>query len=532
MVRSVFLSSVLVISTVLVLALSGVLEAREGAPVLSEANGYYSVLDYGAKGDGVTDDTGAFQKALYAAAENGGVVLVPSVGPGRGYVITRTLTVPRGVTLMGSPAGISNSAWAAFDLPENAVTGSKIYARPKPSQYVLAQKSPLFHMDGGSTVRGLWIIYDEQPWPTDAEFRDPSSPYYYKTFQEARENFIKDHVKPYGPTFYTPTGVNVVIEDIVCDRFYDFFFQAGGGKSFINRVYLYGYKRGFVYKECFDINRLSNVHFVPNCGPASPGPVGDGKTYSWIYGIVVSQEDNIGIQIGRSDGYTFHDVFFFGVHTALRLGASKEYPLYDPIANTYAYYDPDQDKLSGFHSPYKASGPWGEITGLKVDQCVIGIHFVWPSHLTNRISNLMIFTAFDDGKDFPAVSGTGNTRNVGKQAPFVVEPSYSVENNLGLVGTFMASNSIIASFNDGARFGPAAAHARDANGRVFLLDGDILMDFSGFQINSPYDHQMMLTAGGKNGKNAHVRIRGFIRNGQPLADVELDGTGLIRMGGT
>ena len=56
-----------------------------------------SVRDFGAKGDGRTDDTAAFQKALDAVAKGGGTVQA-----GRGsFYFAGHLNVPRGVTLEG-----------------------------------------------------------------------------------------------------------------------------------------------------------------------------------------------------------------------------------------------------------------------------------------------------------------------------------------------------------------------------------------------------------------------------------------------
>jgi hypothetical protein len=56
-----------------------------------------NVHDFGAKGDGKTDDTLAFQKALDQAGEKGGIVLVPS---GQ-YRLDGVISVPEGVTLEG-----------------------------------------------------------------------------------------------------------------------------------------------------------------------------------------------------------------------------------------------------------------------------------------------------------------------------------------------------------------------------------------------------------------------------------------------
>lgn len=493
--------------------------------------GSYSVLDYGAKGDGTTDDTGAFQRAANDAADRGGYVIVPPVGPGKGYVLTRTVRLPRGVSLIGSPAGFGNNAWAAFDLPEKTIHGVKLLARPQPSDYAGTKKRPLFILEGGNTVRGFWIMYDQQPWPTDGEFNDPRSPYHYDSFEKARASFIKDHVKPCGPSFYLAGGANVVMEDIVCDRYYDFFFQAAGGRSAIDRVYLYGYKRGFVIRESYDVNRLSNIHLCPGTGPACPGDVGGAKRYSWIYGIVASQPDCVGVQLGKSDGYCFSNLFFYGVHTGIRFGASAAYPLVDPVEGVECYYDPAADKLHGFKGQYKAAGPWGCISNLGVDCCAIGIHLVWPTTMTTcMLSNAYLATALDDGRDFPAkASPDAAVKRTAYQGAFVVEPTYCAANDIGIVPTLRCSNAQISSFKAANAFGPASAGAGECNGRVFLINGDVTMDFSNLQINSPYSMDYLYTAGDQAGRYT-VRIRGLVQTGEPLPDVTIGREGVTRPG--
>ncbi|MER3472678.1 MAG: hypothetical protein C4335_01300 [Armatimonadota bacterium] len=58
----------------------------------------YNVRDFGAKGDGKTDDTAAFQRALDEAGKAGGGVVY---APRGNYLFRGHLIVPNGVTLKG-----------------------------------------------------------------------------------------------------------------------------------------------------------------------------------------------------------------------------------------------------------------------------------------------------------------------------------------------------------------------------------------------------------------------------------------------
>ena len=78
----------------------------------------HSVTDYGAVGDGVTDDTVAIQAAITAAATAGGGDLV---FPANTYCITGPLYVRSGVRLFGEGYGDASSSASQPDAPATAI---------------------------------------------------------------------------------------------------------------------------------------------------------------------------------------------------------------------------------------------------------------------------------------------------------------------------------------------------------------------------------------------------------------------------
>ena len=77
----------------------GVNQHAPAAQESSAPGGHFNVLAFGAKGDGATDDTEAFAKALKAASDAGGGHVY---APPAEYLLKGNLTIPGGVALKGS----------------------------------------------------------------------------------------------------------------------------------------------------------------------------------------------------------------------------------------------------------------------------------------------------------------------------------------------------------------------------------------------------------------------------------------------
>lgn len=224
----------------------------------SGAKADVSVIAHGAKGDGKTDDTAAFQKALDAASTNGDVVTVPTGS----FLIAGSLNIPRSVTLKG--------VWEAPHFPD-AEKGSLILATGNAGN---ADASPLFSLTRNSCIQGVTIFYPDQ---------DPRD------------------VKPY-PWTIRGSGTHCSVIDVTLVNPYmgiDFG-TLPNEMHYIRNVYGCPLKIGIFVDKCTDIGRIENVHFNPNAYTGINHPnaaVGDKGA-----ALVQYMHDNlIGFIFGRTD---------------------------------------------------------------------------------------------------------------------------------------------------------------------------------------------------------------------------------------
>lgn len=100
-------------------------------------NGFYNVRDFGAVGDGQTDDTIAIKSAMaFAAANNGGQITFPEGD----YIVTSPIALPSGITIQG-----------VTGLATNATTNNAI--RRNPSRITLKGKNSALFKIGECTER-------------------------------------------------------------------------------------------------------------------------------------------------------------------------------------------------------------------------------------------------------------------------------------------------------------------------------------------------------------------------------------------
>lgn len=183
----------------------------------SNLEGVHDVRSFGARADGVTDDTEAIQKACDTAAKQGGVVSIP---PGK-YLVNGSITVPPGVHIKGSAAA-----------PQ--------YSEPLVGSIILAtggrdnENAPaLFEMGNSCSVTGLVIYYPEQN--------------------------VKD-IRPYPWTFHLK-GFDNTVEHVTLVNSYNGI-RVGPEPNVRHRIRsVYGctLRRGIFVDGCTDIGRIDNV---------------------------------------------------------------------------------------------------------------------------------------------------------------------------------------------------------------------------------------------------------------------------------
>ena len=264
-----------IISVILLVSAALPLYAQQSVAAGKGGAGVWRVEDFGAKGDGVTDDTAAIQKALDEAGKTGGEV---KLAPAK-YLVSGSLKIPVGVALTGSAR-------------------APLYIEPLIGTVVLAtggrdkEEGPaLFELGDSATVQGLTVYYPDQK-PED--------------------------IHPYSWTFHLQGGDNTV-ENVTLINSYNGI-KIGPEPNVRHRIRsVYGcvLRRGIWLDNCTDIGRIENVQW--HCHWWSSAKVGG----NWDRVFEYMWKNCEAFIFGRTDWEYVNNTFVFPVNVGYRFIATK-----------------------------------------------------------------------------------------------------------------------------------------------------------------------------------------------------------------
>jgi hypothetical protein len=204
---------------------SSIYDAGRGEPF------FLDVRNFGARGDGRTDDTDAFQRTLDTAGDAGGGIVCASAAS---FLLKGSIHVPGGVSLQGSFGCVPSHPGIRYARQvkpgEDGTTLLAIGGRGN------EDGSPLISLSSNSSVRGLLIYYPEQR--TDSE----PTPY---------------------PWTIRMGGVNCEVCDVELLNPYQGISAVGAPRHYIRNVTGQPLRRGIFVDAIYDIGRIENVHFNP-----------------------------------------------------------------------------------------------------------------------------------------------------------------------------------------------------------------------------------------------------------------------------
>ena len=237
------------------------------------------VRQYGAKGDGVTDDTAAFQAAIEAARSTTMKVFAPRAR----YLFAGDLNVPAGMTLEGSFDSVTSH-------PRGGRGGREDRGgQPDGTMFLVTgdagkeDAAAFITLNGNSTLRGVAILYPQQT-TTDTPTAYPYS--------------------------IAMRGNNPAVLDVELINSYDGIDASRNQRHLIRNVSGQPLHIGVFVDGIMDIGRMENVHFNP----------------WWGGGPAVKKfmmEKGVAFIFGRSDWEYVLNTFCFGYNTGYQFIRSE-----------------------------------------------------------------------------------------------------------------------------------------------------------------------------------------------------------------
>lgn len=233
-----------------------------------------NVSVFGAKGDGVTDDSEAIQSAVdYAKKKGGWRVYLPSTG--HAYVVSKSITVGQGVTICGSANGSRAFAQSMEDAAAHTTT---IMPTGSGSAFILAED--------GSGIHDVRFLHN-QPEPVEGW-----APNQYGFCIEGQANYHRieriDIVNASHGIWlsHTPTG-------------------ATGTQIVIDDCRIGAFEVGLQHDAIKDTLSVTRINFAPNWR-------GDNQ-----YVKQYRHEHTIGWRIGHGSGTYANGIEFYRLKTAM-----------------------------------------------------------------------------------------------------------------------------------------------------------------------------------------------------------------------
>ena len=249
--------------------------AKQFQRVEDSAIGYVTVTAYGARGDGVTDDTAAFQAALNAAAGNKVYV------PGGHYVINGTLSVPPYTVLMGTNEYPFND-WGHNN---SQAAGSVLYAHAGRGS---ATGTPFIFLNGPAAgVKGMTLLYPDQ----DVNTAPPAV--YPPCIQGSGNNLAVENMLLGNP------WIGIDFATYSCPR------------HLISNVYGQPMYIGITVDQIYDIGRIRHIHFWPFWANAAT------PAAKWQHNNAIT------FLFLRSDWEVVEDVFSWGYSRGMTFNKSS-----------------------------------------------------------------------------------------------------------------------------------------------------------------------------------------------------------------
>lgn len=388
----------------------------------------FSVADYGATGDGVTDVTSIFQDRLNALGElGGGTLFVPS---GK-YVIRGTLLIPKGITLRGE--------WQA-PVKGQPITGTILMAYAGRGN---EDTTAFISMQPSAAVRDVAIWYPEQ---------------------------LPDNIIPYSPAivFGTPNYFGndfCNAKDITFVNAYDgikFSTANGGSCPVIFNVYGTPLNKGIEIDNIADVGRLEQIGFSPAYWAGSGlanAPAAGGSYASFI------NQNGTGIMMRRNDWTNTSFVNIEGYNVGFRAALSQTSPGAIPNGHNYSMTFTNCNTAVYFDG---LSGVGIMFTQVTAANCANG--FVVGPNAGNGTVQLHTCTI--------AASGNAISIDSTSTGTFLMEHTTISSGRVNIAGsTFTASD---CDFNNGGPQVTIGKHARS------LLTGNRFKGGTKIQNNSLY----------------------------------------------